>query len=186
MQLRGDERTALKIVYNSDYKVDNSTFARLATTCTYLVLQRFRWHLTISRRVHEPDDIVAIDIAEFEDWLSDDPDPADVFLGAGVDRGIAANHVSPLRTALALVMGQAQMVLRFYKASGTPYGKELQGLSAWLRSDNQNGCVAMLMTTITEEANSGRNGLARTPTRHRPSTRLRSSENNHLGNTHLG
>jgi hypothetical protein len=154
MQLRGEERAALQIVYKPGYALDNNTFARLATTCTYLVLQRFRWHLARSRQVHEPEDLVAIGIEEFEQWLNEDPDPADVFLGVGVHRGISANHVSPLRTALALVMGQAQMVLRFYKTSGTPYDKEIQGFSAWLRSDNPNGCVALLVTAMIEDVNS--------------------------------
>jgi hypothetical protein len=161
MQLRGNERAILQVVYNADYTYDAGTCARLATACAYLVLQRFLVNLSLARHVSDPEDFTAIDIAEYVKWLDEDPDPVDVFLGVGVHRSLVPVHVAHLRTALALVMGQGRMVLRFYEANDMPYGSGVQGLSAWLRSDTASGCVSMLMRTLVDEidaASSGANG----------------------------
>lgn len=158
MQLRGNERVILQVVYNADYTYDSGTCARLATACAYLVLQRFLVNLSLARHVSDPEEFTSIDIAEYVKWLDEDPDPVDVFLGTGVHRTLVPVHVAHLRTALALVMGQGRMVLRYYEANDMPYGTGLQGLSAWLRSDTASGCVSMLMRTSIEEIEAASSG----------------------------
>lgn len=151
MQLRGNERAILQVVYNADYEYDSGTCARLATACAYLVLQRFLVNLSFARQVADPEDFTTIDITEYIKWLDEDPDPVDVFLGSGVHRSLSPVHVAHLRTALALVMGQGRMIARYYEANDMPYDRDIQGLSAWLRSDTSSGCVSMLMRTSLEE-----------------------------------
>jgi hypothetical protein len=96
-----------------------------------------------------------------------------VFLGTGVHRSLVPVHVAHLRRALALVMGQGRMVARYYEANNMPYGSEVQGLSAWLRSDNANGCVSMLLATMIEDVNSTQASTQPQGPNNEPSSRVR-------------